>query len=157
MKTNRPSLLACLVPQMIVHDCWQLMYTYMPMLQPVNAPAIAQGERPCVLTCDIDCEFVEGMHGSMQLDIALGAMHHALPGGCSHADAVSQAGHLLWPISAEHKRHLLMLHQPCNSCTLMGQHQHCVPGNSVGFGVSQHLQKIFKKGFFRNFLGFSKF
>ena len=48
----------------------------------------------------MNCELVEGMHGRMQLDVALGSMHHALPWPCSHADAISEAGHLLRPIPA---------------------------------------------------------
>lgn len=53
------------------------------------------------LTRDVHCELVEGMHGSMQLDVALASMHHALPRGGRHADAIGQAGHLLRPIPAE--------------------------------------------------------
>lgn len=71
----------------------------MPGLQPLHV--VIEMHSHCKLTCDMNCELVEGMHGSMQLDIALGTMHHALPGGCRHADAIGQAGHLLRPIPAE--------------------------------------------------------
>lgn len=94
--------------------------------------AVSQGERHHVLTFDIDCELVEGMHRSMQLDIALGAMDHALPGGCSHADAISQAGQLLRPISAQHIYHLLVLHRPHDNCTLAIQQQKCVSDRVSG-------------------------
>lgn len=60
----------------------------------------------------MDSKLVEGMHGGMQLDVALGAVHSSLPGCRSHVDAIGQAGHLLRPIPAHRSCHT----HRCISC-----------------------------------------
>ena len=109
----------------------------------------------------------------MQLDIALCSMHHALPRGCSHADAISQAGHLLlpipakhtcrntiqqrwhhmrpvtaqtllYPVIAQHICHLLVLHLPHDTYGLMTQHHHCVSGRMcVGVAAYDSANSVF--------------
>ena len=39
-------------------------------------------------TCNFYSEFAEGMHGCMERDVALAAVHCADPRGCCHVDAI---------------------------------------------------------------------
>lgn len=90
-------------------------------------------------TCRFNCELGECMHGSMQLDVALGAMHHAFSGCCRHVDPICQARHLLRPIPADHQT------QWCCCCLLFlcVVHMHLQPellcNHSVKFRQACHL------------------